>query len=78
MAQGFKICFDASIRNGLVGIGVWDFEKKVKKYVSFSSKNNMDSYTAEKMALAVAMEYAYSQDFKLPRPKGRRFLTEKK
>jgi hypothetical protein len=65
MADGFKICFDASVRNGLVGIGIWDFEKKVKKYVSFSS-NNTSSYTAEKMALAVAMEYAYSNSYKNP------------
>jgi len=62
MSKGQKICFDASIRNGVVGIGIWDYSTKFKKYVSFPS-DNPSSYIAEKMALAVAMEYAHSKKY---------------
>ena len=67
-----NICFDASIRNGFVGVGIYDMKTKQKEFHTFNY-NGKSSYKAEKMALALAM--AYARNYNLENP---RFFTDNK
>lgn len=67
-----NICFDASIRNGVVGIGIFNTKWKGKEYHSFNY-DGKSSLTAETMALALAMEYARKNQIEKPR-----FITDNK
>ena len=67
MSRKNIICFDASIKHGLVGVGVWDFTNKKKVYITYDKKlETYESYAAETMALATAMEYAWKNKIKTP------------
>lgn len=59
------IFFDASLRNGLVGIGIFNFSDMAKKFLSFQV-NHTDAYLGEKAALICSMEYAHNIGVKYP------------
>lgn len=59
------IHFDASICNGVCGIGVWDLKRQVKVYKSYAIDKQC-SYTGEIMALLTAMEYAWENKISNP------------
>lgn len=63
MSVALKIFFDASIRNGVIGIGVYDFNNKEKVFKTLEHKQE-NSYEAEMLALYSAMEYSLSSNKK--------------
>lgn len=51
------ICFDASVRDNIVGIGIHDTKKEVKINKRFSTPREMTSCQAETMALIATLQY---------------------
>ena len=50
-----KVCFDASIHDGCIGIGIFNFD--TKEELKFRFKCPTDSFMAEKMALVKTIQY---------------------
>jgi len=51
-----KICFDASVHEGFVGIGIYNFDTQ-EEIIHRYKANDMDSTTAETMALVKTLHY---------------------
>ena len=66
MASKTLICFDASINNGKVGIGIWDASHQTKVFKSFPVPNahKFGSNEAERMALIATLQYMKENDIK--------------
>jgi hypothetical protein len=65
MSKKRLITFDASIRNDLVGIGIYDSTKKKKVHKSFIKPNkNFSALEAERMALVSALQYMQEEGIK--------------
>jgi len=60
MSVAIKIFLDASIRNGVIGIGVYDYNTKEKISKTLEHKKE-NSDEAELLALYAAMEYVYGK-----------------
>lgn len=59
------ICFDASLKKNIVGVGIYDMKRGHKEYHSFST-NKECTTTAETIALVCAMEYMYKNNIHNP------------
>ncbi len=58
MANKTLICFDASIRDGKVGIGIWDSTNNRKVFKTFGMPyKNFQSDEAERMGLIATLQY---------------------
>ena len=67
MSQGNRICFDASIQEKAIGIGIYDDSAKVKIHTSYNIVlDSGESYKAEFIGLVTAMEYMYTNKIKNP------------
>ena len=63
MSKGDRICFDASIQDDIIGIGIYHDNKKIKLHKAHNiSLKPGESYKAEFIGLVTAMEYVYANE----------------
>jgi len=68
MSKGARICFDASIQESRIGIGVYNDNNKTKIHKSYNIKLKYhESYKAEFIGLVTALEYCYTENIVKPK-----------
>lgn len=68
MSKNKRICFDASIQDSVIGIGLYNDNDNVKLHKSYNiNLDYRESYKAEFVGLVTAMEYSYENNFKNPK-----------
>jgi len=68
MSKGSRICFDASIQESRIGVGIYNDNNKTKIHKSYNiSLNFNESYKAEFIGLVTALEYCYTENIIKPK-----------
>lgn len=68
MSKNKRICFDASIQDTVIGIGIYNDNDDIRLHQSYNINiDYRESYKAEFIGLVTALSYCYENNFKNPK-----------